>query len=246
MDLPVWNSGRPLVRQRNLELQQQLITWRQSESRAATEARTAIERYEQIRQLWLATSVDQSVGRRELTSISDAFEKGQATITEVLSTQDNLIQERQANLDLLDQLSQAAVDVVAALAIDPELVIEAPSAAAPSGDATMTHSLETDGTTGRLSDCSGATGIVRYAKPILFVVLAFCVAGTYCALTMPSSVFPQTNFPRVVILIDNGVMPADEMMANITRPVEEAMKDIPGTVNIRSATSRGSDKITGY
>ncbi len=131
MDLPVWNSGRPLVRQRNMELQQQLITWRQSESRAATEARTAIERYEQIRQLWLATSVDQSVGKRELTSISDAFEKGQATITEVLSTQDNLIQERQANLDLLNQLSQAAVDVVAALAIDPELVIEAPSAAVP-------------------------------------------------------------------------------------------------------------------
>ncbi len=53
---------------------------------------------------------------------------------------------------------------------------------------------------------------------------------------MPSAVFPQTDFPRVVILIDNGVMPADEMMATITRPVEEAMKNIPGTVNIRSTT----------
>ena len=63
---------------------------------------------------------------------------------------------------------------------------------------------------------------------------------------MPSSVFPQTNFPRVVILIDNGVMPADEMMANVTRPVEEAMKDIPGTVNIRSATSRGSAEVNVF
>ncbi len=63
---------------------------------------------------------------------------------------------------------------------------------------------------------------------------------------MPSSVFPETNFPRVVILIDNGVMPADEMMANITRPVEEAMKDIPGTVNIRSATSRGSAEVNVF
>ena len=63
---------------------------------------------------------------------------------------------------------------------------------------------------------------------------------------MPSSVFPQTDFPRVVILIDNGVMPADEMMATITRPVEEAMKDVPGVVNIRSATGRGSAEVNVF
>ena len=63
---------------------------------------------------------------------------------------------------------------------------------------------------------------------------------------MPSSVFPQTNFPRVVILIDNGVMPADEMMATITKPIEEAMKDIPGSTNIRSTTARGSADINVF
>ena len=63
---------------------------------------------------------------------------------------------------------------------------------------------------------------------------------------MPSSVFPQTNFPRVVILVDNGVMPADEMMATITRPIEEAMKDIPGAVTIRSTTGRGSAEINVF
>jgi len=85
--------------------------------------------------------------------------------------------------------------------------------------------------------------VLRYGKAILFLVVALCVAGAYSGFTMPSSVFPQTNFPRVVILIDNGVMPADEMMATVTRPVEEAMKYIPGTVNIRSATARGSAAI---
>lgn len=63
---------------------------------------------------------------------------------------------------------------------------------------------------------------------------------------MPSSVFPQTDFPRVVLLIDNGVIPGDEMMATITRPVEEAMKDIPGTVNIRSTTGRGSAAVNVF
>jgi multidrug efflux pump subunit AcrB len=41
-------------------------------------------------------------------------------------------------------------------------------------------------------------------------------------------------------------MPADEMMATIARPIEEEMKDIPGSVNIRSATGRGSAEINVF
>ena len=81
------------------------------------------------------------------------------------------------------------------------------------------------------------------ATAIAFITVALCLAGVYAALRMPSSVFPQSNFPRCVILVDNGVMPADEMMATITRPIEEAMKDIPGAVSVRSATGRGSAEV---
>jgi CzcA family heavy metal efflux pump len=86
----------------------------------------------------------------------------------------------------------------------------------------------------------------RHALPIAFISVALCLAGIYAALTIPSSVFPQTNFPRVVILVDNGVMPADEMMAIITRPIEEGMKDIPGVRMIRSATGRGSAEVNVF
>lgn len=86
----------------------------------------------------------------------------------------------------------------------------------------------------------------RHALPIVFISIALCLAGVYAALTLPSAVFPQTNFPRVVILVDNGVMPADEMMAAITRPIEEGMKDIPGVVTIRSATGRGSAEVNVF
>jgi CzcA family heavy metal efflux pump len=86
----------------------------------------------------------------------------------------------------------------------------------------------------------------RHALPIVFVSAALCLAGVYMALTIPSSVFPQTDFPRVVILVDNGVMPADEMMATITRPIEEGMKDIPGVQTIRSATGRGSAEVNVF
>ncbi|HVN75992.1 MAG TPA: efflux RND transporter permease subunit [Thermoanaerobaculaceae bacterium] len=86
----------------------------------------------------------------------------------------------------------------------------------------------------------------RHWAAIVFLCLALCVAGVWAALTLPSSVFPQTDFPRVIILADNGVMPADEMMATVTRPIEEAMKDIPGSVTVRSATGRGSAEVNVF
>lgn len=86
----------------------------------------------------------------------------------------------------------------------------------------------------------------RHGLVIAFLCVALCLAGVYAALGMPSSIFPQTHFPRVVILIDNGVMPANEMMATVTRPVEEAMKDIPGVRTVRSKTGRGSAEINVF
>ena len=86
----------------------------------------------------------------------------------------------------------------------------------------------------------------RHALSITFIAAALCLAGVLAALRMPSSVFPQTNFPRVVVIVNNGIMPADEMMATITRPIEEAMKDIPGAITVRSATKRGSAQINVF
>ena len=87
---------------------------------------------------------------------------------------------------------------------------------------------------------------IRHRLSIIFITVAVCLAGWYSATQMASSVFPETNFPRCVVLIDNGVMPADEMMAAITRPLEEAMKDIPGVVQVRSATGRGSAEVNVF
>jgi CzcA family heavy metal efflux pump len=87
---------------------------------------------------------------------------------------------------------------------------------------------------------------VRHRLAIIFITVAICIGGVFSAYRMPSSVFPETEFPRCVILIDNGVMPSDEMMATITRPIEEAMKDIPGVVQVRSATGRGSAEVNVF
>src|SRR5487761_2732547 len=86
----------------------------------------------------------------------------------------------------------------------------------------------------------------RHALAITFIALALCLAGVVAALRTPSSVFPQTDFPRVVILVNNGIMPASEMMATITRPIEEAMKGVPGVTTVRSATARGTAQINVF
>lgn len=87
---------------------------------------------------------------------------------------------------------------------------------------------------------------IRHASSILFISLALCAAGVFCATHIPSSVFPRTNFPRVVVNVDNGVMPADEMMAVITRPIESALKGIPGATTIRTLTGRGTAEINVF
>ena len=83
----------------------------------------------------------------------------------------------------------------------------------------------------------------RYAKPVIFLIIILALAGVYLATTIPISVFPTTDFPRVVIGVDNGVMPIDQMMVTITRPIEESVNSVPGLQNVRSITSRGSAEI---
>ncbi|HXM95734.1 MAG TPA: efflux RND transporter permease subunit [Candidatus Dormibacteraeota bacterium] len=83
----------------------------------------------------------------------------------------------------------------------------------------------------------------RLSSPILFLVVTMALVGAYLAFTIPVSVFPSTNFPRIVIGIDNGVMPIDQMLVTITRKVEEAVNIVPGLTQVRSTTSRGSAEV---
>src|SRR5437764_9868004 len=80
-------------------------------------------------------------------------------------------------------------------------------------------------------------------RSVIFVIVVIAVVGAYQAFTVPVAVFPSTDFPRVVIGIDNGVMPIDQMMVTITRPVEQAVNSVQGLETVRSITSRGSAEV---
>ena len=81
------------------------------------------------------------------------------------------------------------------------------------------------------------------SKSIIFVIVVIALVGIYQAFNVPVAVFPSTDFPRVVIGIDNGVMPIDQMVVTITRPVEQAVNNVQGLERVRSITSRGSAEV---
>ncbi len=78
------------------------------------------------------------------------------------------------------------------------------------------------------------------------VILAFLIlgaAGLAAALNLPVSLFPRIDFPRVVVSVDAGDRAADQTVVQVTRPMEEALRGVPGVQHIRSTTSRGSAEI---
>jgi len=83
----------------------------------------------------------------------------------------------------------------------------------------------------------------RHSKSIIFLILTLAVVGIYEALSLPIAVFPATNFPRIIIGVDNGVMPIDQMEVTITRPIENAVNSVPGLEDVRATTSRGSAEV---
>ena len=89
--------------------------------------------------------------------------------------------------------------------------------------------------------------LVSYqSRAIVVIVALLCVAGLYAAWQLPIAVFPQTDFPRIVIIVDNGEAPAAQTLVSVTRPIEEAMNGIPGIARIKSKTARGSVEINLY
>src|SRR5256885_1859504 len=90
---------------------------------------------------------------------------------------------------------------------------------------------------------NGEHWTARHGKPIIFVILTLVAAGVYLATTIPVAVFPEVDFPRVLVGVDNGVAPIDQMQVTVTRPIEEALNSVQGLERVQSITSRGSAEI---
>ena len=85
--------------------------------------------------------------------------------------------------------------------------------------------------------------IERHHRSLLFVTFALAIAGVYAGIALPVGLFPVTSFPRIRVNVDAGSMPAKQMLIDVTEPLEQAARAVPGAVEVSSTTSRGSAQL---
>jgi len=70
----------------------------------------------------------------------------------------------------------------------------------------------------------------------VLAVFAASVLGVMLARTIPSAVFPEMTFRRATILADSGDLPTEQMLASVTRPLEESVYSVPGVTMLNEST----------
>jgi CzcA family heavy metal efflux pump len=89
-----------------------------------------------------------------------------------------------------------------------------------------------------------AGAAIRHSRAVVLVVAALVVAGAFAAFSLPSSIYPPLQFPRIVAIVKSGTLPAQSMMLTVTRPIEQAIMEVPGIRRVRSRSIRGAAEIS--
>ena len=87
---------------------------------------------------------------------------------------------------------------------------------------------------------------IVHRKPISLVLALIIIGGLFAYSKLQTSLFPEITFPKIKIIADEGLQPVNKMMVTVTKPLENAIKQVPDLQVVRSTTSRGSCEISAY
>src|ERR1700740_737974 len=87
---------------------------------------------------------------------------------------------------------------------------------------------------------------VTYKNPLAVFIVLIIMSGLFVYSRLQTSLFPEITFPKIKIIADAGLQPVDKMMVTVTKPLENAIKQIPDLMTVRSTTSRGSCEISAF
>jgi CzcA family heavy metal efflux pump len=82
------------------------------------------------------------------------------------------------------------------------------------------------------------------ARVIVLAVVFLTLAGAYAMTTLPSGIYPEVEFPRIVAVAHSGDLSPRLMMISVTRPLEEAAREVLGVRRVRSRTIRGATELS--
>jgi CzcA family heavy metal efflux pump len=84
----------------------------------------------------------------------------------------------------------------------------------------------------------------RHAAAVWLATAALVALGVASAFSMPSGIYPEVEFPRIVVVARTGGAPADVFLTTVTRPLEQSLTTVLGVQRIRSKTIRGATEIS--
>lgn len=87
---------------------------------------------------------------------------------------------------------------------------------------------------------------ISHKNPLIVVLVIILAGGVFSYQQLKTSLFPEITFPKIKIIADADLQPVNQMMITVTRPMENAVKQVPDLQLIRSTTSRGSCEISAY
>src|SRR3569833_1258663 len=87
---------------------------------------------------------------------------------------------------------------------------------------------------------------LQHRKPVSLVLVIILLGGIFAYSKLQTSLFPEITYPKIKVIADEGLQPVNKMMVTVTKPLENAIKQVPDLQTVRSTTSRGSCEISAF
>src|SRR6195952_15306 len=87
---------------------------------------------------------------------------------------------------------------------------------------------------------------ISYKNPLAVIIVLIIGGGMFAYSKLQTSLFPEITFPKIKVIADAGLQPVNKMMVTVTKPLENAIKQIPDLADVRSTTSRGSCELSAF
>jgi multidrug efflux pump subunit AcrB len=86
----------------------------------------------------------------------------------------------------------------------------------------------------------------RHHKATYLVVALLCVAGLYSAFQLPSAIYPEVEFPRIIVVAEGVQLEPRNMVTAVARPLEDAISALQNVqvARVTSRAVRGSAEIS--
>ena len=84
----------------------------------------------------------------------------------------------------------------------------------------------------------------HHLRSLLLITVLLAIGGGLAAFSLPVALFPDIQFPRIIVNVEAGDRPVDRMVLEVTQPLEQALRGVPDVQDIRSTSSRGSAEIS--